>query len=141
RSPAVMRRDDAAGSLSRLQRCTPLKQQQYGRSGSECAHAGVFMQQRQIEIVRIKALRPFEFVDIQGRFQDVSNFRHGSSPVAKFGHPGLFGAVVAAVKSAILLQAVSDDAASAMRAGRRDRLDRAFKTVEGPCSAAFYDLE
>ena len=53
------------------------------------------------------------------------------NPVAQTLDAFGLGAVIAAEKRAVLLDAVSDDADAAMLAGRRQRVDSAFKTVEG----------
>src|SRR4051812_26877021 len=54
---------------------------------------------------------------------------------------GLLGTVRTAKDLAILLDTVADDFATAMRASRRQRVDRAFEGVEGVLPAAHRDLE
>src|SRR5258707_15806985 len=53
-----------------------------------------------------------------------------SHPITEAFDPFALGAVLAAVKRTRLLQAVPDDARSAMIAGRRERVDGAFEAVE-----------
>src|SRR5438105_15826624 len=49
---------------------------------------------------------------------------------------GLAGAVRAAIRLSVRFETVTQDAAIAMRAARRERLDRAFEAVEGMRRAA-----
>jgi hypothetical protein len=58
-----------------------------------------------------------------------------SIPVPQARHAFLLGAMHAAEDLAVMLDAVSDDAAAAMRAGRRERLNRTFERVEDHGSA------
>jgi hypothetical protein len=50
-----------------------------------------------------------------------------SIPVPQARHAFLLGAMHAAKDCAVMLDAVPDDAAAAMRAGRRERLNRTFE--------------
>lgn len=49
--------------------------------------------------------------------------------------------MLAAEEGALLLEAVTDDTDAAMRAGRRQRMDRAFEAVEGVGLAALDHLK
>src|SRR5262249_54408418 len=49
--------------------------------------------------------------------------------------------MLAAEEGAVLLEAVSDDADAAVRAGRRQRMDRAFEAVEGMAGTVHADLK
>src|SRR5690606_6225353 len=51
--------------------------------------------------------------------------------VARSGHAHMLGAVGAAEEGAVAFDPVADDPALAVRAGRGDRVDRAFERVEG----------
>ena len=53
----------------------------------------------------------------------------------------MLGAMYAAEDGVAVLNTVADDAAAAMRAGGRERLDRAFEAVEDHGAAAHGDLE
>jgi len=64
-----------------------------------------------------------------------------SRAVAKRVRTLALGAVHAAEDGATLLDAVAHDVGPAMRAGRRKRLDRAFKTIKGVARSVHHDLE
>ena len=65
-----------------------------------------------------------------------------AKPVAQAFNAAAFGAVVAAVELAVLrLQAMADDLAAAMVAGRGQGVDRALETIEGVSAAAQGDLK
>ena len=64
-----------------------------------------------------------------------------SIPIAETLDAFLLGAMDAAEDGAVVLDPMPDDAAAAMRAGGRERLDRAFEAVEDHGAAAHGDLE
>jgi hypothetical protein len=53
-----------------------------------------------------------------------------ADPVAQTAYANGLRAMLAAEEGAVLLEAVPDDADAAVLAGRRQRMDRAFETVE-----------
>src|SRR5262245_23950317 len=61
--------------------------------------------------------------------------------VAQAGDASHLRAMLAAEEGAVLLQPVADDADAAVLAGRRQRVDRAFETVEGVRGSAHAHLE
>src|SRR6266436_6628656 len=65
----------------------------------------------------------------------------GSGPVPDLLRAGLVRAVSAAVDAAVLLRPVADDAAAAVGALRRERLDGALEAVERVRGASHRDLE
>ncbi len=64
-----------------------------------------------------------------------------SSAIANACRAVLFRAIGAAINPATFLDAVTDDSALTMSAGRRHRVDRAFETVEGVGPPLVHDLE
>jgi hypothetical protein len=65
-----------------------------------------------------------------GHPESALNYCRESGPVADAGRSGLFGAVGAAIDHVILLDAVPDDAAPAIRTCGRQLLDGTFEAVE-----------
>lgn len=66
---------------------------------------------------------------LQGSVQ--SPLRQSLHPIAQSAHAFSFGAVFAAEDGSCSLQAVTNDAGTAMRAGWRKRMDRTLKAIEG----------
>jgi len=64
-----------------------------------------------------------------------------SRAVSQSGHARLFGAVIAAKNPAVLLQAMADDANTAMCAGWCERVNCAFEAVESMGLTLGYDLK
>jgi hypothetical protein len=64
-----------------------------------------------------------------------------SSPIAQGCRSYMFGAMRAAVNRVVLFDAVTDDLAAAMGAGRRQRVDGALKRIERVRLAVHGDLE
>jgi hypothetical protein len=61
--------------------------------------------------------------------------------VTNFGRAFLFSAIGAAINPSVLLNAVTDNSAIAMRAGRRHHVNSTFKAVESPSLAILYNPE
>ena len=64
-----------------------------------------------------------------------------SHPVAQLGDAFSFRTVVAAVHPSVALRSMADDPDTAMRAHRRERVNRAFETVENMSLAPHHNLE
>src|SRR4029453_12518753 len=70
-----------------------------------------------------------------------SRSRRRADAIAQAGYANGLGAVLAAEEGAVLLEPVADDADAAVLAGRRQRVDRAFETVEGVGGTVHADLK
>src|SRR5215475_3159963 len=70
-----------------------------------------------------------------------SRSRRRADAIAQAGCANGLGAMLAAEEGAVLLEPVADDADAAVLAGRRQRVDRAFETVEGVGGAVHADLK
>src|SRR5688572_21642094 len=77
----------------------------------------------------------------EGRCRAAPPFPFASGAVVQAADARLRGAVRAAEEGAGVLAAVADDAAAAVRAGRRQRVDGAFEAVEGVGAIAHHHLE
>lgn len=64
-----------------------------------------------------------------------------SHSIAQAAYAFAFGAMLAAEKGALSLEAVTDNTDAAMRAGRRQRVDRAFEAVVSVSFAAQNNLK
>src|SRR5690349_11409809 len=62
-------------------------------------------------------------------------------PIADVSDPCLMRAIRATIHLPVRLDAMPDDLASAMRACRRDRVNRAFEAVEDVCATAKSNFE
>jgi hypothetical protein len=67
--------------------------------------------------------------------------RRRADAIAQAGDADHLGAMLAAEECAVLFQPVADDADAAVLARRRQRVDRAFETVEGVGGAVHAHLE
>src|SRR5262249_55581694 len=70
-----------------------------------------------------------------------SRSRRRADAIAQAGYANGLGAVLAAKEGAVPLESVADDADAAVLAGRRQRVDRAFETVEGVGGTVHADLK
>jgi hypothetical protein len=65
------------------------------------------------------------------RMNSTSAPQRNSSPIAQPANPDPVRAVGTTVESVLRFNPVADDLAAAMRAGRRERMDGAFKAIKG----------